>query len=85
MLTIKSMNQIRTSRNVKSFRSCPHAMGVSAAHHDKRRLTREEEALMAREGRRLWHEEQWREHFERAAGPLRVLPPSARSRQRKVG
>lgn len=85
MLTVKRMKHIRTSRNVRSFRSCPHATGVSAAHHDKRRLTREEEALMAREGRRLWLEEQWREHFERAAGPLRVLPPSTRSRQRKVG
>ena len=84
MLTVKSMKQICTSRNVKSFRSCPHATGVSAAHHDKRRLTREEEALMAREGRRLWLEEQWREHFERAAGPLRVLPPSARGQQARA-
>lgn len=85
MLTVKSMKNIRTSRNVRSFRSCPHATGVSVAHRDNRRLAREEETLMAREARRLWLEEQWREHFERAAGPLRVLPPSACSRQRKVG
>jgi hypothetical protein len=78
------MKQIRTSRNVKSFHSCLHTTGVSAAHHDKRRLTREEEALTAREALRLWLEEQWREHFERAAGPLRVLPPSARGRQARV-
>lgn len=85
MLTIKSMKQIRTSRNVRSFRSCPHATGVSVAHHDNRRLTREEERLMAREARRLWLDEQWREHFERAAGPLRALPPSARSQRMKAG
>ena len=84
MLTVKSMKQIRTSRNVKSFRACPQATGVSAAHHDKPRLTREEAALMAREGRRLWLDEQWREHFERAAGPVRVLPPSARGRQARA-
>lgn len=85
MLTIKSMKQIRTSRNVRSFRACMHATGVSAAHHDKQRLASEEQALMAREGRHLWRQEQWREHFERAGGALRVLPPSARGRQVRAG
>ena len=84
MLTVKSMKQICTSRNVKSFRSCPHATGVSAAHHDKRRLTREEAALMVREARRLWLEEQWCEHFQRVAGPELVLPPSARGQQARA-
>ena len=81
MLTIKSMKQIRTSRNVRSFHACPHATGVSAADHDKARLIGEERALMLREARRLWLDEQWLAHFARAAGPLRVLPPAAREQQ----
>ena len=81
MLTIKSMKQIRTSRNFRSFRACLHATGLSAADHDKPRLIGEERALTLREARRLWLDEQWLEHFERAAGPLRVLPPAAREQQ----
>ena len=81
MLTIKSMKRIRTSRNVRSFRACLNATGVSTADHDKPRLIGEEQALMLREARRLWLDEQWLAHFERAAGPLRVLPPSAREQQ----
>jgi hypothetical protein len=54
---------------------------VSAAEHDKPRLIGEEWALMLREARRLWLNEQWGEHFERAAGPLRVLPPAGREQQ----
>jgi hypothetical protein len=78
---MKNMKQIRTSQNVRSFRACLHATGVSAAEHDKPRLIGEERALMLREARRLWLNEQWGEHFERAAGPLRVLPPAAREQQ----
>ena len=81
MLTMKSMKQMRTSRNVRSFRACLHATGPSAAEHDKTRLIGEERALMVREARRLWLDEQWLAHFERAAGPLRVLPPAAREQQ----
>jgi len=84
MITRKSMKQIRTNRNVRSFRSCSLATGEPAAYHDKRRLAREEAALMVREGRQRWLEEQWREHFAGAAGPERVLPPSARGRQARV-
>ena len=81
MLTMKSMKQIRTSRNVQSFRACPHATGLPMEHIDKDRIAREEPALMLRETRRLWLDEQWLAHFERAAGPLRVLPPAAREQQ----
>jgi nucleotidyltransferase/DNA polymerase involved in DNA repair len=81
MLTIKSMKQIRTSRNVRNFHACLHATGVSAAVNYKARLIGEEKALMLREARRLWLDDQWREHFARAAGPLRVLPPAAREQQ----
>lgn len=81
MLTMKSMKQIRTSRNVRSFRACLHATGLSAAEHDKPRLIEEERALMLRKARRLWLNKQWLAHFERAAGPLRVLPPAAREQR----
>ena len=62
MLTIKSLQQIRTSRNVRCLRACLQ---------DKPRLIGEERALMLRETRRLWLDEQWLAHFERAAGPRR--------------
>lgn len=77
MLTIRNSRHIRTGRNVKGFRSCPPATGVSPARLDAARLAREEERLLAREARRLWLEDQWTRHFEAA------VPPLARSRQTK--
>lgn len=61
MLTIRSMKQVRSSRNIKSFRSCPHATGVSLAHLDAARLAGEAQRLADREQRRLWLAEQWAE------------------------
>ena len=63
MLTLTGLKHIRTSRNVKGFRSCPQATGVSLATGDAARLAREEERLLAREARRLWLEEQGTGHF----------------------
>ena len=90
MLTLEGMKHVRTGRNVKGFRSCPQATGVSPAPllvmgntSDAARLTREEERLLAREARRLWLEDQWTRHFEATAGPARALPPSARYGQTK--
>ena len=77
MLTLKGMKHVRTGRNVKGFRSCPQATGVSLAPRDAARLAREEERLLAREARRLWLEDQWTRHFDAA------VPPLARSRQTK--
>lgn len=74
-MTFKGMKHVRTSRNVKGFRSCPQATGVSPARLDAARLAREEERLLAREARRLWLEDQWTRHFEAA------VPPLARSRR----
>ena len=85
MITLKNSAHISTSRNIKGFRSCQHATGVSLAHLDVERLASKEERLASREMRRLRLDEQWRKHFERAAVPLRVLPPSARSRETKAG
>ena len=84
MLTLRTMKHIRPSPNIKSFRSCGHATGERCVGHDGARIASEEERLAAREARRLWLDEQWSEHFQRAAGPSRVLPPSARSRQTKA-
>jgi len=72
MLTLKGMKHVRTGRNVKGFRSCPQAMGVSQAPRDAARLAREEENLLAREARRPWLEDQWTRHFEAAVPPLAV-------------
>jgi len=85
MLTLRTIKHIPTSRNIKGFRSCQHFTGVSLAHLDIQKLAREKERLVRRERRRLWLDEQWREHFERVAGPLHVVPPSARSREMKAG
>jgi len=83
VLTVRDFRHMRTSRNIKGFRSRPQATGVSLAPLDAARLAREEQRLLAREARRLWLEDQWTRHFEAAAGPARVLPPSARSGQTK--
>ena len=84
MLTFKGMKHVRTRRNVKGFRSCPQATGVSPAPllvmgntSDAARLAREKKRLLAREARRLWLEDQWTRHFEAA------VPPLTRSRQTK--
>ena len=79
MITFRTTRQVRTSRNIKSFRSCRHVTGVSMAHLGRARLTREKNGLAGREERRMWLAGQWDRHFERAAGPQRVLPPSART------
>jgi len=84
VLTLRNSRHIGASRNVKGFRSCPQATGVSQAPllvmgntSDAARLAREEERLLAREARRLWLEDQWTRHFDAA------VPPLARSRQTK--
>jgi len=79
MLTFKGMKHVRTGRNVKGFRSCPQATGVSPAPllvmgntSDAARLAREKKRLLAREARRLWLEDQWTRHFDAAVPPLTV-------------
>ena len=80
MLTLEGMKHVRTGRNVKGFRSCPPATGVSPAPRDDARLAREEERLLARKARRLWLEDQWTRHFDAAVPPLSRVPPSARTK-----
>jgi len=80
MLTLKGMKHVRTGRNVKGFRSCPQATGVSPAPRDAARLAREEERRLARKARLLWLEDQWTRHFDAAVPPLSRVPPSARTK-----
>tara|TARA_B110000259_G_scaffold180225_1_gene220683 strand:+ start:1938 stop:2177 length:240 start_codon:yes stop_codon:yes gene_type:complete len=75
MLTIKSMKQIRI------IRACRHATGQSAADHYKARVSEEDRTLIRRKAKHLLLDEHWVAHFERAAGPLRVLPPTAHEQQ----
>ena len=85
MLTLKTSAHIGTMRRIKSFRSFPNATGVLMAHLDRRRILLQEKRLASGGARRLWLNQEWSEHFERVSGPLRVLPPSARSGQRRAG
>jgi hypothetical protein len=78
MITIKSMKQMRTSKNICGFHACLHLTGEPTTSHDKQRIAREEQALKVRISQRLWSRFQWLHHFDCAAGPLRMLPPSAR-------
>jgi len=83
MLTLKNRRHVRTMRNIKSFRSCPNATGVSMQHLDRARIRLEQERLALREKHRVRTAEQWTDHFEHIAGPLRVLPPAARTQETK--
>jgi len=70
MLTPKSTGHIRTSRNVKSFRSCRHMTGVRMIGVELGQIAVENERLAGRERRRRWLAEQWREHLLSAKGSL---------------
>jgi len=83
MPTCKTSELIRTGRNIKGFRSCQRATGECCERRDRARIRREDERLAAREEHHLSIAGQWAEHFDYVAGPLRVLPPSARARHAK--
>ncbi|AEB09625.1 hypothetical protein [Desulfobacca acetoxidans] len=52
MITLKTVNQVRTMRQVKSFRSCPTSTGLSTHGADLGRMLQEEVARHNREARR---------------------------------
>jgi hypothetical protein len=54
MLALKSSGHIRTSRNIRGFRSGKHATGVLLVHFDGARIEFEKEKFALRETRRLW-------------------------------
>jgi len=66
MLTLKSSPHIRTSKNIKSFRSCQTSTGLSMSHVDDQRACREEMALANRTLRCSRLAQQWNEHWERS-------------------
>ena len=81
MLTLRGMKHIRTGRNIKSFRSCPHATGVPMSHLDVERIARGEERMAGAEAWRAWLDNEWSESLKRRARarPLPIPPASARS------
>lgn len=81
MLTLRGMKHIRTSRNIKGFRSSPNATGVSMSHLDVERIARGEGRMAWAEARRAWLDNRWSENLKRMARatPLPIPPASARS------
>ena len=59
MITMRRMHHVRTTRNIKGFRSGRHATGVVPAHLDGARIQHEKERLFRREFRRVWLAQQW--------------------------
>jgi hypothetical protein len=84
MLTLKSSFHIRTSQQIKGFRSCATSSGLPMRRVEAGRLYRGRIVLATRRQRRSWLEEQWLTRFEHEGERLRVLPPSARYGQRKA-
>jgi hypothetical protein len=60
MLTIKDANQVRTMRQVKSYRSCHTSTGLPMWGAEMGRMCQEEVARCNRELRRLWRAAAWR-------------------------
>jgi len=60
MLTLKTSDQLRTRRQVKSYRSCPTSTGLPMWGAEVGRRCQEEVARCNRELRRLWLAASWR-------------------------
>jgi len=60
MLTLKGLDQIGTSRTIRSFRSCWHITGLSLAIVDLGRIGFEQSKRRWREARRIWIKKQER-------------------------
>ena len=54
MSTLKNCYQIRTSRNIKSFRSCAHATATPLEHLDRGRICSGESKRLWSNQRALW-------------------------------
>lgn len=80
MLTLMTMDQVRTNRNLRGFRSCSNATGLANVGVSQRQMFNEEIALLTRQARHDHRTREWHDHFMFAAGQLRVLPPAARQR-----
>ena len=62
MNTLKDSNQLRTMRQVKSYRSCPTSTGLPMWGAELGRMYQEEVARWNRELRRRWLAAVWRPH-----------------------
>jgi hypothetical protein len=71
MLTLKTSQQLRTMRHLKSFRSCPTNTGRLMWRAELARIYQEDVALANRELRRRWLAEAWRQHLR--SGCLQAL------------
>jgi hypothetical protein len=60
MLTIKDANQVRTMRQMKSYRSCPTSTGLPQWGAESGRRCQEEVSRCNRELRRQWRVATWR-------------------------
>jgi len=60
MNTLKGVNQVRTMRQVKSYRSCPTSTGLPMWGAELGRMYQEEVARCNRELRRHWLAASWR-------------------------
>lgn len=64
MLTVKTAEQIRTMRHVKSYRSCPTSTGLPNWGAELGRICQEEVARGNRELRRRWLASAWRQRSQ---------------------
>jgi hypothetical protein len=62
MLTLKGVKQLRTMRQVKSYRSCPTSTGLPRWEAELGRRGQEEMARRQRERRRRWLAAAWGRH-----------------------
>jgi hypothetical protein len=65
MLTLKDVQQLRSMRQVKSYRSCPTSTGLPRREAELGRLGQEEVARGRREQRRRWLAAAWGRHCRR--------------------
>jgi hypothetical protein len=63
MLILKGAKQLRTMRQVKSYRSCPTSTGLPRWGAELGRICQEEVARCNRELRRCWLAAVWRDRF----------------------
>ena len=66
MLTVRTADQIRGARNLRSFRSCAASTGVSVGRADARPIVQAEARLANSEVRRRWLASHWDAHRMRA-------------------
>jgi hypothetical protein len=75
MMILKDMSQVRTMRQVKSYRSCPTSTGLPMWGAELGRICQEEAARRQRERRRRWLEGLWRHRGRSSRLGLRQLRP----------